>query len=325
MHVLMTGLKKLLAAGAIIGMLSIAFMISIQAQTVPSDVIPTTVGQTACTNNMVCLNSIVQNTYQTLQRVNNLPNYLHNLNVLTQSWLTPDKSDTTSQMQAGFATLGAQIVAINNTQNSDQLQTQLAADLFANGDVTAFTTPPGYPKILRNMPYVNDLSFTSLLGKPLIPKAANAANAPYNYLKNASGININHLIPGVNWQGPRQDIDRYAIYYATTMAIQSFNGYVLSQLYADYQNGSLFTPTQMKLISQASSSSWIAEIASEELGKVLRQMLMFQSQTYVLLSQLIQTERQLLAAQVLNNSLTILSNQTDESIMVSKAQGIRPG
>lgn len=108
------------------------------------------------------------------------------------------------------------------------------------------------------------------------------------------------------------------------MAVESFNAFILSSQLVDAQKGAPLSEAQVKLIAQASGSDWAKQVATEELGKVLRQILLFQSQTYVLLSDLIQTQKQLLTAQVMNNALLIITNQNNETILVSKAQGVRP-
>lgn len=270
------------------------------------------------------LQQIAMNTYGILKQVNNLPNYLNGLGQFIISWMTEDSSKTTATMQASFATLGSTIIQDLEAQNNRQLQLQMLADLLGV-PVSSLTAPPASPNsaaILKSFPNVNDVAYSSLLGTPPLPKAQNAANAPYNFIKNAGGMTLTHTMPGMNWQGDREDIVRYANYYNTVMAVESFNGYVLSNQYAEAKNGNLFNNTQTALITQASNSSWIAEIATEELGKVLRQILMFESQNYILLSQLIQTQKQALMAQTMTNALIILTQQLSESQLVARAQGV---
>lgn len=300
---------------------AILFMFSVTSARAASDSEAPSGGSQACgKDQLVCLNSIVQNTYQVLVRVNNVPEQLKNISTMALSWMAKDDSKTTSEIQSNFATLGSTINSDIDTQLS--LQKQLAIDLFAAGDANAFTMPsPQNPKILNTMPYVNDLAYSTMLGQPLVPKAANVNVAPYNYIKNAGGIKIKHTVPATDWQGTTDDVLKYYNYYTAMMAVESFDGYVLSHLYAENRNGNALSSTQKSLISQASDSSWIAQIASEDLGKVLRQLLMFESQSYVLLTQLVQIERQILTAQVMGNTLTILNNQVNEPVLVSKAKG----
>lgn len=274
----------------------------------------------AADNSETYLYYIMQYTYGILQDVNNLPDYITTMSTYALSWVAQDDTDTTSQMQSSFTALGNAIIQDFNSQNS--MQVQLTADMFGQ-DVSTFTNPANRPSVLDLIPNINDLSYSTLLGVPPVPKGA-TATSPYNYIKNATGLTVSHTLPGLTWQGAQNDQKKYQAYYNTIMAIESFNGYVLSGQYADLQNGSPFNSTQMSLISQATNSDWVAQIATEELGKVLRQLLMFDSQSYVLLSQLIQTQRQALSAQVMTNSLLILLNQNNEYMMSAKAQGIQP-
>lgn len=252
---------------------------------------------------------IMQYTYGTLQAINDLSTKL----------FKQDDSDSTSQLQSNFATLGNLIVQNFNTQNS--YQTQLTADLFGQ-KIESFTTPANSPSVLNVIPNINDLAYSTMLGLPPVPKGP---IAPLNYIKNAGGLTLVHAIPNPGWQGPEDDVKRYQNYYNTIMAIESFNGYVLSNQYADYQNGNNFTTTQNNLISQASNSDWISQIATEDLGRVFRQILMFESQNYILTTQLIQLQKQLLTAQVMTNALTIMTQQNAEDLLVSNAQGVKPG
>lgn len=275
------------------------------------------------------LNLIEQHTKGTLDQVNNLPNYLAGLGAFIVSWMTPDTSQSTTQMQGNFATIGSALVADNEAQSD--LQPQLTATLFSPAPPAAPLSPASLAlpadaqnSILKILPNVNDLAYSTLLGLPPSPKAPNVAQAPYNYIANASGITLLHTMPGQNWQGSLSNQIKYQNYYNTIMAVKSFNAYVLSQQYVEAQNKNPLTTAQMALVAQASNSEWIANIASEELGIVLRQILMFQSQSYVLLTQLIQLQRQALTAQVMTNSLLVAGYQNSESYMASKAQGVSP-
>jgi hypothetical protein len=309
MSVIINRIKKFLVLFSVAGVISALSFSPVKAQS------------PGCADMNSCLIVIAQNTYFTLMSVNTLPNFLATATQLALSWLKPDKSTNTVALQGGFATLGNLIVQNYTTQLSGQLQ--LTADLYGQ-PLANLTNPPDHPAVLDYVPNINDLTYSSLLGQPPVPKAKGAASAPYNYIKFASGINISHTIPGQSWQGTKADQVKYQNYFATIMAAESFNGFALSNQYADQQNGNSFTTTQNTLITQASGSSWSSQVASEELGIVLRQLLLFESQTYVLLTQLVQTQKQMLAAQVMTNSLLILGGQVNESYLASKAQGVQP-
>ena len=129
-------------------------------------------------------------------------------------------------------------------------------------------------------------------------------------------------MPGNNWQGSKNSVDKYSNYYNTIMSVESFNGYILSNQYAD---GAQFNNLQNTLIKQASDGqSWFSQVATENMSTVLRQILMYESQVFVLLSQLVQTQRQMVTAQAMTNTLLIAVNQNNETQLVASAQNVRP-
>jgi hypothetical protein len=261
------------------------------------------------------LQKIMEYTYGTLQTVNKLPFYLNELMTLAISWLAADDTTTTADMQASFTRLGNALVTDLTVQNT--LQTQLNSDLFGG------TLPTS-----TQLPTANDIVYSTLLNQPLFPKdPRNKPGAPpqadplYNYIKNAAGLSVLHSMPLNSWQGNIAAQTKYRNYYHTIMAIESFDSYALSHLYAEAKNNQPFTQLQASLISQASDTKWLAQAATEELGKVLRQILIFQSQTYVILTELLSTQKQLLAAQTMNNTLLILSNSNSETLLLQDATG----
>lgn len=267
----------------------------------------------------ILLYYIMQYTYGTMDALNNMPNYMNGLGEFVQSWLSEDNSDTTRQIQGDFANLGSRLVQNASLQNSTDsehggLLSKLSMDLIA-GDPDAVADD-----------HVNDILYASLIGQPLFRTNERDRDPAYNYIKNASGLTIPHKFPGPTFKpSSPEDLVRYKIYYRNVMAVESFGAYVLSNLYADKNaGGQRLSEFQYSLIGQASNSDWIANIATEELGKVLRQILMFESQSYVLFTQMLQTQQQLLTAQVMTNSLLIQNNATNENYLMSKAKGVRP-
>lgn len=259
------------------------------------------------------LRQIAENTTNILQRVDALPNAILLFITSTLSWISPDTTEATAGLQGGFTQLGNLLVQDMTAQST--MQQQLNTDLLG-------------PDINRsNLLYANDLTYSTVLGAPFFdPDPRNqggstTVNPVYNYIKNAAGIKIPHVMPGPNWQGATVDQDRYRGYYNSVMAIQSFGGYVLSNQYAD---GNQFNTLQQTLLTQISNpDTWLSQVASENIGVVLRQLLLFQSQCFVLLTQLVQTQKQMVSAQVMTNSLLIANNQINEGSLVAKAQGVR--
>lgn len=275
-------------------------------------------GKNSCNNLVTCLQATMQNTFFALQKLNRMPTALRNLSLMALSLNKPDNSEQTAEMQNYFAKYGNAVLTLIKDQREFQETTYV--DFFAHGDNTLMQ-PKDNPKILETLMNANDLAYESILGKPPFPKAKEVDKAPYNYFKNASGLTIPHVMPG-NWSGPQPDNDRYKAYYNSTMAIQSYNGYMLSKLLVENQKKSVANKMQQKLMNLASTSTWFSKIATQELGKVLRQNLMFQSQSYLLLSELVQTQRQLLYAQLMTNTLLIINNNNTEGVLVARAQGV---
>lgn len=263
------------------------------------------------------LKIIADNTTAILKIVNDFPAYLQNLSTFALAWTQEDKSDTTATMQANFANLNNAFT--QNTTTINDKQAQLNADLLGN------PAP-------QSLPYANDLVYSTLLNRPFFsPDPRNPAgkkpttDPAYNFFKNATGINITHQSPDQpNWTGRPNDQKLYSNYYTGIMAAQSFNAYLLSDVYANYLNGNKLTDLQNTLINQAGSSDWFAKVASESIGSVLRQILMYESQVFILMTHLLDVEKQLLASQGVTNTLLVLMNQSTESTLVQKASKVTP-
>lgn len=267
-------------------------------------------------DSITLLKIIAENTTNILAKVNNVPEYITQMLSYILNMQAPDTDNpATADMQTNFASTGAAIAANANSQmalipqlNTDQLGTDANATTLPNANDLLYST-------LLNQLYFNPDPRNT-------PGQPPSVNPPYNYLRNASGIAISHTMPKFNWRGKPADITRYVNYYNTAMSVQSFNGFVLANLLAEAQAGNNLTTAQMNLVAAASDSEkWFKTIAGEEIGKVLRQILMFESQSYVLQTQMLQTMKQQLAAQAMANSLLVAVNQTNEKTLLNDAQG----
>lgn len=263
--------------------------------------------------------SVVQNT---LNIMNNLTDYL---DTLSSSLMQADNSSTTSgTLLPNMQPFNIQLET--DISNQTSLQQQLNTNLLGK-DATPDT-----------LPNANDLVYQTLLGKlyfnpdPRKKASKGKIDPAYNYILNASGIGLSHITPSGDWQGSDTDQKKYMDFYNTVTSIESYNGYVLSSQYADKNQ---FNTLQTNLINALNGpppkpntpptpSPFYTQIASENLGIVLRQMLLFQSQIFLLLTQQIQLQRQQLATQSMNNTLLVLSNSMNESYLASKAQGVKP-
>ena len=118
------------------------------------------------------LYNIMVNTYGMLNQLNTIPTYFNEMGEFIKSWMTPDKSESTQNMQNAFATLGG--LLLQNEQTQQQLQAQLMIDLITKSSNS--TIPPGQTptmtinQILKQIPNLNDLSYGTLIGVPLHPK-----------------------------------------------------------------------------------------------------------------------------------------------------------
>jgi hypothetical protein len=228
---------------------------------------------------------------------------------LTSADNATDPATPTPNLQNAFTSYvtatAASATALTN------LQTNLNQDFLGSGVTTT------------SVPYANDLTFSTLLGQPFFtpdPRAngSTPVNPGYNYLKNLAGAGFTHTIPLSTWKGNLADQIKYGAYYNSVSAIQTFNNYIVAQMYADLNAG--IPAIQTSLVNQASDpKNWFATITNETIGAVLRQTLMYQSQSYIVLTQLLQTEKLLLAAQAANTTMLLLSSTTNESILVRKA------
>lgn len=271
------------------------------------------------------LQQIAANTKGILDRVDTLPAFLSKITAsmlsLTSADPDPDNKDSKAvigDFQGSFVNIANNLIVNSSTQDALQpiLNTRLMTDPVSGNPISTST--------LSN---INDLTYSTLIGAPYVandPRGKNV-NAGQNYIINASGITLYHT-PPAGWRGSAQSQVTYRGYYNTLMAAESFNAYILSDMYANSQNpGGTFNTLQTALIKQASDpTNWFAQISSENIGQVIRQMLMFESQSYVLLSEMLKTEKQMLYAQAMTNSLIIATNASNEDTLLRRAQGSMP-
>jgi hypothetical protein len=257
---------------------------------------------------------IKDNTYGTLQRVDKLPDTLDKLMVAIINWQQPDTTQSTSDIQGQFTS--ATQSSFKNISDQIRLQQELEIGFFTS-PVTGSTVS-----------YSKDMSYSSLL-PPALPPESGQQPKPQcdggpacNYIKNVAGLSFQHAIPAgpPNWAGGAENINAYTAFYKAVSAIQAFDAYVLGQSYIEAKNNFQPYGVQLELIKKASSSDWLSLVSSEPIGNVLRQILMFNSQMYVVLTELLQTQKQLLASQAMNNTLLVIGNQFTESQLLDKAR-----
>lgn len=274
------------------------------------------------------LQQIAANTKGILTNVNQLPNLITNLLTLCTAFLDPIPKDdnqlktlSTASTQLGDYIIQGQALQQNNIQS-------LNNDLLNNDGTNVFKSniPPNSQ--LTGLYYANDLTFSTLLGNPPNSpdprtKAGFKVNSPYNYIKNAAGLNIWHVVPSSSWKDGGAKT-RYQNYFNTVMAVESFDSYILSSQLANANPQQNMNAIQQQMVTQASDPSWAMQIASEKIGYVIRQLLLYQSQLFILMTQLVQSQQQMVTAQAMTNSLLIAINQTNENVMVANAKHIQP-
>lgn len=255
------------------------------------------------------LQQIAQYTNSILQILQNPENFAGvSVSLIKQD--TGDDSITTKAQQS-LATLGWKFTQSDALVKS--LQIQLMADI---AGVTVADFSGKSPKVLVNLPDINDIAYSTTIGLPPVP---NAPVEIYNYIKNAAGANTARPVPSSTWQGDEDSKKRYKSYYNTISSIESFGAYVLSEL--AIQNSLKVSETRNLLITMASSSDWIAKVATQELGRVLREILLFESQNFVLNTQIEKNQRQMVALQAMTNTLLIKANVINESELIRSAKG----
>ena len=264
---------------------------------------------------------IEQHTNNILQNVNGIPAYIQAMaayaNNMVASTASEQKPFETAKLQSDFATLyNAQLA--NNTYQQTTLPQQLTSAFFSYS-----------PSVInsKTLPNANDLTYQTLLGQPYFDpdprqtKNGTKVDAAYNYIQNASGLTLSHELPGnPSWNGTQQDQLKYTAFYNSMSAVQTYNAYILGQAYAEQHNGNAFTNAQTTLLQDANSPDWFTQVGSENMGIVMRQLLMFESQIYVLLTQMLTTQKQQLQATAMTNTLLILGNQFTEGTLLRNAK-----
>lgn len=179
--------------------------------------------------------------------------------------------------------------------------------------------------ITKKLPFTqfNQLSYYTLFGLPLVGEEKfyeNLKTYKINYISSLSGLNIKHVEPRSDFPGTESAKAPYQNYYNTVQAIESFNSSVLSNIYLneDYIEN---LKKQKEIAATISGEEWIKNIASEPIGWVLRQILLFESQNYLMLAKLNDLQQKALSAQIMTNTLLIANGTQNESYLLNLALG----
>ena len=241
-----------------------------------------------------------------------------------EAWMKEDSyTELKTTLMPYTQTLGntiAEETATDKDKRGEGNQTNLLNDLFSG--VTTADLPKN--TILSNLTYQSFLNLNYALPTKKTPNPL-AGDPKYDYIKNAAGLNIQHFPSGSYRFEPTKIVNakqRYTDYYNTIMAIESFDAYLLSNHYIDATQGTPLTTLQAAMVEQAGKEDWFKQVASQAIGAVLRQILLYDSQSFVVLTEILRTSKQMLAAQAMANTLLIVNNQENERSMLKAAQGL---
>lgn len=274
------------------------------------------------------LQQIANNTYGTVATAQQILSLLQQdtANSIGNSEADDGKNGTYSLIIKNFGFVFSLAQDFMNSQKAQEdYQSQAFADLIGFGNNPgALKQPIGNP-VLAKLPNANELAYGSLIGQPPV---ANGAYDLRNYLNNVSVMNIGRPIPDPVWQGKDDEKKKYINYYNTITSIQSLNAFLLTQLKTDYEvdKNPTISGLERTLLNEFSDQqNFLKQIASQNMGKVYRQMLFIQAANFLLNIQIQRGIRQLVAATAAQNSLMILFNIPSENQLVRNAKGLQIG
>jgi hypothetical protein len=254
------------------------------------------------------LGLIVGTTAGMLKIMNQTPAYIESITEMAQSWIeTDDPANTIGNSQYTFASLGD--LRTTGDQNQITATTSLTEQFLKAGSFNA-----SKPVLPGN---ANDLTYTILFGLPIVKQ--NTQNPNYdqniqNYIKNATGSTLTLDQPNPNWVDSTSKT-QYINLYNTLAAVQSYDQYLITGLANLKDSQSLTT----QLTTQATNPDWFKQISTEALGLVLRHILMYTSQSFVQITQLIDLQQKQLAVQAMTNSLLVVLVQGNVGSSLQRA------
>lgn len=251
-------------------------------------------------------------TYLILDKIDKFPVYIEPLKKMAESWLD-DKDDkqTFANNQSAFANLN--LTYSTDVNKNDILKTKLDK---TNESVTSFLKAGSLTGILPKN--ANDLSYTILYR--YVVKTQPTTNLPKliedatkNYINNLAGVSYPTQQPNASWPTSKDASapqNQYTNMYNVISAVKSFDTFVINDLYKTKNKEGKDASDYSKLLADnASSSDWFETVRTESLGMVIRHLLMYTSQTYVLTSRMLELQKQQLTMQAAANSLLIMQTQ----------------
>lgn len=298
-------------------------------------------GDSAMSNQI--LTQIKVNTDNILKKLDQLPTMLTELLNITKAEDMQNQTSVIAASQANMDKLGQyfQFGSVRdpdskdaNNDNIDAFNNtliELQKDAFANSqtaegklyDANSFkVAKDGAAPINQIYTDINSFSYPTIIGlPPLTDKTKVDPSWVSSYIKSASGATLFHRKPNVINPGSAFQ-KSYSAYFNLANAVQSFNNYVLGKYLL---RGGEISQQQSVLYRKASNGAYLSSIASQPIGYVLRDILLFQSQQYVLTSKLVEIQREALMATVMTNALLIASNQQAEDSLYDQTQKVKIG
>lgn len=214
---------------------------------------------------------------------------------------------------------------LNSQKGQEDGQRDAFANLIGFGDNPGALGVPIKNPVLAKLPNANELAYGTLIGQPPVNGGGYDLR---NYLNNIAVMNINRPLPDPVWQGKDDDKKKYINYYNTVTSLQSLNTFLLTQIKTDYEadKSPMISGLEKTLLTQFSDpNNFLKNIASQNMGKVYRQMLFIQAANFILNIEMQRNIRQLVAATAAQNSLMILFNIPNENQMIRNAKGLQVG
>jgi hypothetical protein len=259
------------------------------------------------------LSLILGTTAGILQLMNQTPAYIEAITEMAESWIeTNDPANTIGNNQYTFASLGN--LRTSNEQNQITTTLSLTQQFLQAGsfNMNKPITPAN----------ANDLTYSILFGQPIIkPDPLQTGSTNYtqniqNYIKNATGSTLILDQPNPSWPLSKSKT-QYLNLYNTLVSIQSYDQYLISGL----TNLKSSQDLSAELTAQATDPNWFKQISTEALGLLLRHILMYISQSFVQINQMVDLQQKQLAVQAMTNSLMIILVQSNVGVQLQQKAG----
>lgn len=252
----------------------------------------------------------------------------------------PVESPTT-QLTEKFSKYDSAIMDMTKSKSADEekytAMKQFEDTAFADANPDAGKDPSGQPIIdpKTGQPKIVDytginkdeLSYSKVIQKSEKKDDPQREKQVLSYIKTVAGLNLFHKTQG-DFRGGKQEAEAYKRFVNTMLAAETYNSYMLAQMYTKYKNqdkDNFLGEEQIKLIEQAKDSDWLVKVRAEPISFVIRQLLLYTSQLLVVQFEMIQIQQknhqEMMISQGVTNTLLMLIGQYSENQMLRSATG----